>query len=156
MSAGVNTGNRSGIEIREANLIPATKGEVRNPLGVNGSTYKRNFEQTIERILKGDAVDETLLAIVPEKVRTILELLPEGTTAGEAIAFMTVMDGMTGERTEILKRLWPAPKQGDDPVDSHTILIVKDFSGGRDGSAPHEIGSNEVKQVSSGEDTDED
>ena len=49
-------------------LRPAKPGEVRNPTGINQHTYRRDFERTIDALLKGELSPEEAES-VPEWVR---------------------------------------------------------------------------------------
>ncbi len=52
------------------NLNPASPSEVRNPEGRNQYSYRRDFEQTIDRLLAGVATKaEITEAHVPECIR---------------------------------------------------------------------------------------
>ena len=48
------SGTRTGREIREANLKPFKPGDVGNPEGRNQYTYRRDFERTIDALLRGE------------------------------------------------------------------------------------------------------
>ena len=85
---------------------PIQPGQVLNPEGKNQYTYKRDFELTIDRLLKGELSPEEAES-VPEWVR---ELVRPGMTRGEALALVTVAGALRGDPKHlavVLKRIWP-------------------------------------------------
>ncbi len=57
------SGNRTGREVRDANLRPFKSGDVGNPEGKNQYSYKRECEQTIDALLKGEVSPEEAEAV---------------------------------------------------------------------------------------------
>jgi hypothetical protein len=99
-------GKRRGLEIREANLKPVQPGEIRNPEGKNQYSYKREFELTIDALLKGELSPEEAES-VPEWVRDVVK---PGMTRCEALARVTVAGALRGDPKfieAVLKRVWP-------------------------------------------------
>jgi hypothetical protein len=93
-----------------AGLKPVAKGEVRNPKGINqySSTYRLDFEKSIDLMLKGP-LTEKLRERIPEELRELVEAHPE-MTAGQAIALAQVVRSLEGDEraiTATLERLWP-------------------------------------------------
>ena len=104
------SGKRTGREIRQANLQPIQPGEVRNPEGVNQYTYKRDFEQTVDALLKGQLSPDEAESI-PDWVRG---LVSPNMTRGEALGLIAVQGALRGEGRhfdELLKRLWPSTEK---------------------------------------------
>jgi len=100
------SGKRNGKEVREANLRPIQPGEVRNLDGTNQYTYKRDFERTIDALLKGGLSPEEV-ASVPDWVQ---DLIAPGMKRGEALAAVTVAGALRGgsrHLAAVLKRIWP-------------------------------------------------
>jgi uncharacterized protein YoaH (UPF0181 family) len=100
------SGRRNGKEIREANLQPIQPGQVLNPEGVNQYTYKRDFELTIDALLKGELSPEEAQS-VPEWVQDVVS---PGMTRGAALAAVTVTGALRGDSKHlvaVLKRVWP-------------------------------------------------
>ncbi len=96
---------------------PIQPGQVLNPKGANQYTYKRDFELTIGRLLKGELSPEEMEA-VPGWVR---DLITPGVTRGEAIAAVTLAGALRGDPKHlmaVLERLWPKVQTihtGQDP-----------------------------------------
>jgi hypothetical protein len=114
------------------NLIPAKPGEVRNPKGINQYSYRRDFEDAIQRLLKGQWKFRRELIEDKEgqKVPCLICGLKncdiyvgeqqyahgacvdglDGMSRGEAIAYVTVRRAMQGDEKllpVVLDRLWP-------------------------------------------------
>ena len=110
---------------RIENLTPIRKGEVKNPLGRNQYSYRRDFETAIQGLLTGETTPEELERVgVPKDVR---DLIPEGATRGEVLAIVTVHLAMKGEARHLadtLDRLWPK-KVGVEAsgLDSEPLVI---------------------------------
>jgi hypothetical protein len=87
-------------------LSPIQPGEVRNPKGINQHTYRRDFERTIDALLRGEISPEER-NLLPPLVRT--SVLP-GMTRGEALASATVAAAFALDEkhlANVLKRVWP-------------------------------------------------
>ena len=100
------SGMRDGREAQEANLRPFKPGDVGNPKGTNQYTYRRDFERTIDAMLKGELSPKEAEA-VPDWV---LDVITPGMTRGEAIAAVTVAGALRGDSRHllgVLKRIWP-------------------------------------------------
>ncbi len=85
---------------------PIQPGQILNPKGVNQYSYKRDFEQSIDGLLKGELSAEEAQS-VPEWVR---DLVKRGMTRGEALALVTVAGALRGDSKHlavVLKRVWP-------------------------------------------------
>ncbi len=148
MSAG-DTSTKSGG--RGSGLIPIVPGQVLNPKGRNQWSYREDFEHAIGKLLKGKLSDEEA-KIIPEWMR---EIAGEGMTRGEALATITIGGALRGDEhwaKEALKRVWPATEKREYEI-AKTIVVLRDYSGGRNGSSPHEIGSVTIEsEGGSGED----
>ncbi len=120
---------------RIENLKPAKPGEVLNPEGRNQYSYRRDFEATVDALLRSvyKFEPEQLTRGEGERARCLVcnlfacdaraglnlyahrDCLTEldGKTRGEVIGLVAVQRALTGDDKmlpEILKRLWPAPK----------------------------------------------
>ena len=99
-----------------AGFVPIAPGEVRNPKGNNQYTYKRNFENSIDKLLAGDVTDE-YLNLVPSHVRELIDArmaAGDKLTRGEVLALITVAGAFQGDEKqlpEVLKRLWPTTEK---------------------------------------------
>jgi hypothetical protein len=84
---------------------PIRPGEVRNLEGRNQYTYRRDFETRIGRLLNGELTDAEAEQ-VPEWVQALVN---PGMARGEALAHITVLGALRGEKhlLEALKRIWP-------------------------------------------------
>ena len=97
------SGNHGGSRVPGRPIQP---GQVLNPAGANQYTYKRDFELTIDRLLKGELSPEEV-ETVPSWVRG---LVTAGMTRGEALAAVTVAGALRGDSKHlaaVLKRVWP-------------------------------------------------
>jgi hypothetical protein len=108
---------------------PIVPGEVRNPEGRNQWTYRRDFEQTIAKLLDGELSAEEA-ENTPEWVRDIVE---PGMTRGAALAAIAVTGALRGEGKhfeELLKRVWPATEKrelagaGGEPLVPKAVPII--------------------------------
>jgi len=90
-------------------LIPNKPGEVRNPEGHNQYTYRRDFERSIDELLKGKLSESEIEDLkLPPHIRHVVET--GEVSRGEVIAMITVAGAMMGEEkrlAEVLARLWP-------------------------------------------------
>ena len=121
---------------RVQNLKPIQPGAVRNPEGRNQYSYRRDFEATVDALLRSVYKFETenLKPGEGEMARCVvcnlmgcdtraglnlyahLHCLSEldGKTRGEVIGLVAVQRALSGDEkmlTELLKRMWPASKQ---------------------------------------------
>ena len=135
MSAASISGG-SGFESRGRPIQP---GQVLNPEGKNQWTYRRDFEHAVERLCSGEITEE-LLEYIPDQIRP---LFSEEMSGGEALAKMLMVRALRGDEkclTEALKRIWPATQKHEIDGDA-AVVIVRDYSGGRDGREPQEVGA---------------
>jgi hypothetical protein len=120
---------------RVENLKPAKPGEVRNPEGRNQYSYRRDFEATIDAVLRsvykfepealepgeGKTARCLVCSLFGCDTRAGLNIYAhqgclselDGKTRGEVIGLVAVQRALTGDDRmlpEILKRVWPAPK----------------------------------------------
>ena len=90
-------------------LKPAKPGEIRNPKGINQYTYRRDFEHSIDALLKGKLTAPEIEDLkLPAHIRHVVEA--GEVSRGEVIAMITVAGAMMGEKerlAEVLARLWP-------------------------------------------------
>lgn len=126
---------------RVENLKPVQPGEVRNPEGRNQYSYRRDFEATVDSLLRSvyEFAPEELEPGEGEMARCLVcnlfgcdtraglniyahqDCLCEldGKTRGEVIGLVAVQRALAGDNkmlSEILKRVWPASKPGDHQV----------------------------------------
>jgi len=94
-----------------ANLMPpVAPGEVRNPKGINQYTYKRKFENMIDKLCNGSISDKDLKSL-PSWVRDAIE---PGMSGGEALAKVSFLGALAGDgkmHPELLKRIYPATER---------------------------------------------
>jgi hypothetical protein len=116
-------------------------GEVANPKGHNQYTYKQRFENSVDRLLNGD-IDERYLEVIPEVARPFLQDIPDDWEVGDVLAIVTLVKALSGDEkalSEALKRIWPSNEKLQ-VEDNRPTVIIRDYSGGRNGRSPHEIG----------------
>ena len=85
---------------------PIQPGQVLNPRGNNQYSYKRDFERTIDALLRGE-ISRDEIELLPPLVRTSVQ---PGMTRGEALASATVAAAFALEEkhlANVLKRVWP-------------------------------------------------
>ena len=105
------SGKRSAYD-PSVNLVNVKPGQVLNPKGNNQYTYKRNFERSIDNLLRGDVTPD-YISLVPASIRELVQArLDNGDklTRGEVLALITVAGAFKGDEKqlpEVLKRLWP-------------------------------------------------
>ena len=86
-------------------LTPILPGQVLNPTGRNQFSYRRDFERTIERLLRSPAAGS--LEHAPE---WMIDAVEPGMSKGEALAAATVAGALAGDLKHlgtVLKRIWP-------------------------------------------------
>jgi hypothetical protein len=110
---------------------PIRPGEVRNPEGRNQYTYRRDFETSIGRLLNGELTDAEAEQ-VPEWVQALVN---PGMARGEALAHITVLGALRGEKhlLEALKRIWPVVTKAEvSGAEGQPLLVPRleppDFS----------------------------
>jgi hypothetical protein len=121
---------------RYPNLKPSKPGEVRNPKGINQYTYRRDFEASIDKLLRSPMADtltepkdqtqpcaycggEAADALLDHTLYVHRDCSERFTkmTRGEVLAHTTMRRAMAGEikmLPEVLKRLWA-------PVEKHEV-----------------------------------
>lgn len=75
-----------------AALRPASKGEVRNPRGINGHSYRESFEKEIDRLLAAESATKP------------------GRSRGQALAELVLAEAEEGSDKAIalvMRRVWP-------------------------------------------------
>jgi hypothetical protein len=132
-------------------LMRSLPGETANPQGNNQYTYKHRFENSIDRLLNGD-IDERHLELIPQCARPFLADIPKDMEVGDVLAIVTLTQALSGDGkalSEALSRIWPATQKHEIDGD-RAVVIVRDYSGGRDGREPQEVGAITVEAGSAG------
>jgi len=138
MTAGDSTSSSQPARVVGRPFLPDNNA---NPTGKNQYTYRHKFEHAITRLLEGE-VREEYLKLIPECARPLLQDIPDDWELGDVLAAVITAQAMTGDdkaMAEVLKRIWPAT-QKHEIEDDRTVVVVRDYSGGRNGRSPHEIG----------------
>ena len=99
------------------NLKPQRAGEPgHNQTGRNQYSYKRDFERTVDALLRGKPVNGEL----DKAPRWLRDAVLPGMTRGEALAAATVAGAFSGDLKHlatVLKRIWPE-------VTKHEVIQV--------------------------------
>ena len=102
-------------------------GEVRNPVGRNQYSYRRDFERAADALLRGVATEGERRRLGLDD--DLLALIPEDATRGEILAFVTILRAEAGDEkvyAEVMARLWPKVERRE--IGDFSVNVRPDMS----------------------------